>query len=75
MKLFTICLVAFVAAASVTATQAQTEVCKELRLDTPDGPLYSVPVANQSSLDICQFIAAADLIEAHRYYATDLAPI
>ena len=49
-------------------TWCQAEQCTAVRLDAVGGPLHLVPVADQATLDICQFVAVTDLIEAARFY-------
>lgn len=47
---------------------AQTNSCKEIRLDSPGMPLENIPIHDQDGLNLCEHYVAAQIIDANRFY-------
>lgn len=49
-------------------TAANASNCTAIRLDAPGMPLENIPIHDQDGLNICDHYAAAQIIDAHRFY-------
>ena len=60
--------IAFAALAFAFTGSALAQHCSTVRLDLQGGPVESIPIINQGSLNVCRFVTATDLISAALFY-------